>query len=403
MTQNKSPGQIFLEEIQRDFYKDRSLWLQEFKTRKKWQIERLKKNPFCIYSKEDLSKLSPEGLEFYKTKMKSQLDMKYTEPPTDYEDPATYNIIMDLSRDIKSVTPKNIRDSSIQFGTLPAGPVQALHIIVPNSTEHLIIFESELFYFCNMISKIVATACPISNITYKPTANGTKKKFVHYSFNLEAVKKNLQRNHVVLRRFRNIILGYLIYDSVAKAPAYIVPEEYFRLHLLFRTGMELFVLGHEYGHILSGHLDKGEYIDKNIAGHKVTEIGYEQSMELLADAVGTKLMMDAMYENYRIGICTSYANAQLFLHALSILEEAAEIIKNVRSIDDGIHPPLKLRRAALRAFMETYGEVFQPSLDYASKVESVVEFLWNEIKSDLSIYYAAKADVGSPFSNWRYF
>lgn len=403
MTQNKSRAQVFLEEIQRDVYKDRNLWLNEFKTRSEQQRAQLRKNPFCIYLEEDLSRLSPEQLKFYSYKLKSDLDKKYVEVPTEYEDPLTYNIMMELSRDIKSVAPKKIDDSRVQFGTLPLGPVEALHIAVPDSTEHLIILESELFYFCNMISKVISTACPIREITYKPTAAGTKERWISYSLDLKDVENNLNMNGAVLKHFIEIFLAYLIYGSVTKAPGYIVPEEYFRPYVSFRHGMELFAMGHEYAHILSGHLNIDQYIERNIAGHKVKEIPHTWAMELLADATGAMMMIDAMFKNYRVDISLSYADTELFLQSLSLLERATKITKNESPMDDGTHPPLMRRRDELRGFMKKiYGDDVQPSLDFASKVENVVELLWNKIEPNLYGYYRMKMELMPAQSDWRW-
>jgi hypothetical protein len=404
LTQKRSRAQIFLENIQRDVYKDRNLWLNEFNTRRDQQAERYGKDPFYIYSERELSELSTAERKFYKNKIKSELSREYVEVPTEYEDPVTYNIIMGLSRDIKSVAPKGIDDVDVQFGTLPLGPVDAMHIAVPGSNEHLIIIESELFYFCNMISKVVATACPIIE---RETTRGTKKRWVGYSLDLKDVENNLRSNDRVLKHFIETFLAYLIYGSITKAPAYIVPEEYFRPHLSFRFGMELFAMGHEYGHILSGNPETDQLIQRNIAGHEVTEIAHTQAMEIIADAAGAKMMMDAMLKIYGIDISVSYANTELFLQSLLLLRKSAEITKKEHPLNDGSHPSLKFRRDALRGIMkkicEESGIDPQPSLEYASKIGDIVWFLWDSIEPHLYAWYKLKTELmppGAPIWEW---
>jgi hypothetical protein len=399
---DRSPAQVLLEDIQRDIYKDRNIWLKEFQASNKAKIENLRQNPFSIFTDEDLVKLNQEDLDFYRKKMTSGLE--YVETPTIYEDPVTYNIIMDLNKDLKKIADSHrlLQETDVQFGTLPLGPIDALHLSVPNSSQHLIIFESELFYLCNMISKVVVTACPITNITYKVNEDGKKvRSGINYSLELNKVEQQLNENPTILKHFREILLAFLIYGSVTKAPAYIVPEQYFKPWIQTRHGMELFVMGHEYGHVAQDHFKLKEFQKKLLGNHEVSEFTYNWSQEFVSDGIGADLMMQVMQDVYAVDRSLSYANAELFLQSRFIMRKALKMTKGKLMQGDNSHPSLKDRRNTLRMIMKKqYGEEFNIVFNFADKINSVLEFLWEKTESTFSDYYNAKLELTSSENEW---
>ena len=101
------------------------------------------------------------------------------------------------------------------------------------------------------------------------------------------------------------------------------------------TGMELFVVGHEYGHFVLDHLNKSHLAED----------------ELEADAVGLDLMLSATRRFSPAPL--NFRGAHLLLCSQDLVERAVNVVRTGR---DGrpdwkgrTHPPTAARREQLRA------------------------------------------------------
>jgi hypothetical protein len=398
-TSNRSKAQLFLEELQRRVYREKDLWLKEINERKKAYREAFEANPFSIYSPEDLAKFSPEDIKYLEGRLRNKANY---EPPTPYEDPSTYSIVMNLAENIRQVAPQSLNQLPIQFGTMPTGDINAVTIAVPDSQEHLIVFEDDLFMFCNMMSKIIAKAMPISTIEYPQDRNYANEQHeVKFSVELSDVEKYLQEDDEPLRRFRDVLVSYLAYGRIGKSSPFLIPRHHFRQAQIFRLSMEFFAMGHEYGHVFKGHLHKESRIMRNISGVPVEEaVPYTWDEEYEADAAGVLIMTQVMSKIYEVNISASYAGADMFFTCSDILDRAASILdKGKESIgeDDGStylgsHPPHRSRREFMRNGIlgmaldhpESYPKQHhENAIKFAESIEKIVELLWQKTKPEL--------------------
>ena len=342
-----------------------------------------------------------EIIETTRINQKKEFDkMMALKLPTKYEDRIEYSIILDVSRDIeKSVHEieltgdemkdiKKLKDLNLNivtpfFGTLTTGNVNAKTCFCDDG--YLIIFESEIFYFCNLLSKIVVSSFPFENTLNNP----------HLVLDENAVLNRLENNPEILRHFWELIIGYVIGGSPRSAPQYVAEGPYSTFASVMTQAMERFVMGHEYSHILLRHkpVRNGQIGLANIQDVYYKMFSWPQ--EYTADYLGLQLMFHAMNRNGNTNLGVNYCSVEVFFMGFEIMNRAISILK--RGNDDwywkegkkdgslGTHPPFHYRRAFTHKLISTkYGENFVKASILA---ELVVNNLWANIKPYLKSMY----------------
>jgi hypothetical protein len=333
----------------------------------------LEKNPYL--SPEERAKLKVKLAKYWESEVSN------LKPPTRYEHPAQYWLMIRLAQEIEEAAslypiPLPILPA---IGTLPTGRVNAMAIAIPKNDEYLVVFESELFTFALLLSKVVAQAVPFQGID-----SGRLK----FTTDISSVERCLAENPVIVGRFRELMFAYLLTGHPSSAPPYILEEPYLTLSAILRDSMELFVMGHEYGHIIRGHL-LGQKESASLLGEEnVDEITRSWEQELEADAVGLQLLIPAMQEKRRMDLSLSYWGADLFFSCSDILERGISILlkgqPGYRRV--GSHPFAELRRKSLRNILgrSIPENASQGPIKLGMIVEKIMELLWNRI--EVTIY-----------------
>ena len=117
---------------------------------------------------------------------------------------------------------------------------------------------------------------------------------------------------------------------------------------------EIFVLGHEFGHINRGHFDIKSMVNAQFGGRKLKINSKSWQQEFAADLSGFEYVT-AMGTKDPFEISVSYCGASLFLTCQDIIERALLRLTsedNHRTGSD-THPPPNLRRAALDDIFRT--------------------------------------------------
>lgn len=177
-----------------------------------------------------------------------------------------------------------------------------------------------------------------------------------------------------------------IVNFTSSAEAYPLPEPVAALAYTLESGMRLFVMGHEYGHILLGHDPK--------AGRQES---WRQEYE--ADRKGLELMFEAMTFQLRLtDLVLAFSSAALFLALTDKLAEGLRILTCGDSKDEGspTHPPTRERRLMLKQFFSTVS-VQQRPLVVARGLEEVLEVLWRPIAEEI---YALRQRGKRPHPSW---
>jgi hypothetical protein len=381
----KTKGQMLLEKLQEREYK-RLGRLAEYESRRalrdtsfnnKILEEMLQKQGFFF---------SPEEIAEIRSQLTSHInEVANAELPTKYEDPAKYAIMTHLAKEIEEAATQLGRPLPIkpQIGTLPTGQVNAMAVQVPASNEYLVIFESDLFTFALLLSKVIARAMPFK---------GSDQGMLQFSTAEEDMGKNITDNPEIVRRFQEVVLAYLIKGKPSAAPPYIPEEPYGTLAAILRDSMELFIMAHEYGHIIKGHLSSAEAAPIDLGGQKGDEVIRNWRQEIEADAQGLELMIYAMGKR-GLDLALSYWGADFFFSCIEIVEHGISIVRTGEEGEGGAgsdsHPPVGLRREMLREVLKNSIPEDRATgpIQLGAVLEQIVASLWEHTKPLLRRYH----------------
>jgi hypothetical protein len=162
-----------------------------------------------------------------------------------------------------------------------------------------------LFLFALLLSKAVARAMPL-----RPTEDTG----FSFSTDKDHIRQRIDSDDSVVHRFADVLLAYAATGRPGNAEQYFPEAHYGRLAEVLRNSMELFVMGHEYGHIILGHLSQAESTESTPSGAE--EIRYSWTQEYAADFVGANLMLRAMLRD-EYDAPLSYWGADFFLVPLT--------------------------------------------------------------------------------------
>ncbi|EGG42071.1 Hypothetical protein Nlim_1086 [Candidatus Nitrosarchaeum limnium SFB1] len=338
--------------------------------------------------------------ESYKKEFESTLNQSIQ---TKYDDPLFQMMIQDFSRlieeGVKSWEPPitgkiseyfkkfTIKKQEIIFGLLPLGEVNACTVAVPESDDFLIIFEQELFTFCQLICKIMAQCFNIM-------------------MNLKNVEEFIEiiEKEGILKRFQELILAFLIHGDPGLAPRYLLDPRYDEIVALFRDPLEIFILGHEYSHLLIGHVGHIENQEVPFDKDGIKVMLYEHNQEFEADFVGLYLCLGALKAK-RSDISLGYCGIELFFHCDHIIELGLCILKtgnedlywNRDPTDflSSTHPPPFIRKDRLREIMELEFGADNKAVKSAKIMEGVISKIWEKTRPILVQHYLKGTKVSS--------
>ncbi|MHB8602761.1 MAG: M48 family metalloprotease [Nitrosotalea sp.] len=398
----------YLEKLQKEGYSKYNLkpeqWTEILKKPNAKTIEKVVSKQKGFLDDDKISQMKEQLIQHYDELAKTKL-------PTIYETHLNYHIISRLSTEIESAIPTitcvdsetgekkslkvlNPNFTRPIFGTLPMGQINATSYGGFENNEYLITFEWELFQFCNLLSKIVAYAMP-----FRRESDG-----IIFLTDEKTVQQRIQNEPMLTKRFRELIVAYLTKGRVTAAPQYNIDSPYDKFTAILRHSMELFIMGHEYAHILLGHLENQDTKKKHLTPQDVYNILFSWDQELEADSLGLPLMLSAMTsEKTHNHLALHYCGAELFFSGYEILERSKCIAK--QGNDDwywrggkedgpiGEHPPSERRRDNLRKMMiRNYGE---DSVKTSILAEHIVKNLWEQTKPRLIRAYEKWVKINS--------
>lgn len=304
------------------------------------------------------------------------------------------------------------------LGTLPTGRVNVMTMLVPGTREHLLLFESEFTGFAYLAAKAVADVLP-----YRRSPDGGA------SFDLEPakVRERLEQRPQSARRFGELVRAYLETGMPYQAPRYTQEPVRNTWAMMLCDSVELFALGHEYGHILKNHLGDqrpAAWLGGPDLGEP-EELAWTRQQEFEADSQGLSLSMAAMRSRgYDLPI--GFLGADFYFTMTHVMERAISVLRHGHDdvpaaeassrpsllqrvirrdghkkppADSGTHPSSVLRRLALRYLLtrHTTPQV-ETAIRLGMNMEQVVELLWRDLRPRL--LEAHRAGV-RPLQRWQ--
>lgn len=314
--------------------------------------------------------LAEEALQRQRALMQQSLREAVEAVPTPYEDPLRYSLLRRHARDIEVAAMEKGMELGNRplFGTLPTGQVNGATYLVPGTTEHVVVLEKELFTFALLLSKAICCTLPLDAGTRAAT----------FATDVDDIKRRIEQQPELAERFTELILAYTITGRPSTARPYWPERPYQTLAGVLRRSIELFVLGHEYGHVVAGHL-----LEMPATSEDATAIAYSWRQEYAADEIGIMLCLRVMDE-FGCDTAMSFWGADGYFSGIDIMDRATSLLLHGYEERQKLssHPPSQERREHLR---QALPELLNPrngadehakATGLGSVVAAIVDELW---------------------------
>jgi hypothetical protein len=137
-------------------------------------------------------------------------------------------------------------------GTAVSGEYNAFACEHPTTHEKLIVFESELILLAVLFCKVITHSIPLE----------TKEDSVGFSVDLIKLEEHLDENYDILERFIELFHNTIFKGHPSETRQYFIQPTHQKLYYELLNSFELFIIGHEYGHVIAGHLNNKTCIKK---------------------------------------------------------------------------------------------------------------------------------------------
>ncbi|SNY64001.1 hypothetical protein [Paractinoplanes atraurantiacus] len=250
-------------------------------------------------------------------------------------------------------------------GHLQTGQLNAVTMRVPMSDTHLVLVEDQMPLFASKLSKAFAWAVP-----REQGSDGMH----HFRISGPDVAARLDGDPSIAERFTEIVLHYAAYGVLNDTKHHLLPNGWFNFASTLRDGLEYFVLGHEYAHVLCNHLGQAESRRGVLPLEEAEAFAWDWRQELEADALGTVMALNAMGSE-GVDAPTAFMGISLFFDAMDVFDRAVSLLLsgNEQSYQVGSHPPAAVRKQRLA----------EHNSGAAAAVSAVVDALWQRARPQI--------------------
>ena len=161
------------------------------------------------------------------------------------------------------------------FGSLATGNVNAMAIAVPDSKQHIVILEDEIFVYCLLVCKLIARCFP-----FKSTTSLDGRTLNSFSTDIDKIDKQIYDTKEIIPKFQDLLCSYIFKGKPSEAKSYILEAPYDDISNSLRITMECFIMGHEFGHLIMNHVGDKRVSAKFPKTHQKDEILYAWQDEI---------------------------------------------------------------------------------------------------------------------------
>ncbi len=296
--------------------------------------------------------------------------------PTEYQDVNTYILLDTLFNKINESAKKISGDSKfifpdkIIYGTVNINKFTALVKNTDTSNDDYLLLVSDcMFMFANLLAKSIGMLM-INNY------EDDEGELFKFDISKDNISTSINYNFDAIIRFTDLILAYIVTGQAANAQQYTPNKKLESITCLIREAYELFVVGHEYSHVLLGHItnkdnSKNEVNEEvKIADEIIEQVISNWKEEHEADLQAAVLAINAMEE---YDFATSYMGVDVCLITLVILERIDSLL-GIESQKTFSHPPAEERRTFIYNVLSKKGEEIKDIYDANTYI---VDLLWN--------------------------
>jgi hypothetical protein len=285
------------------------------------------------------------------------------------------------------------------FGTLDVRSLNAMTLFVPGLRVPIVAFDQDMFSLLDGMAELFARI--VTRLGDGPSAISWE----------ERLRDCLNEDPSAMRALTSILLSYVARRRVSGA---VPPLENLSADVWLsagglREGMELFVVSHEYAHILMRHapVEKSALFRLPASNKDVDVAVWSWVQENIADGIGAVISTHAALPSTR-NLPRAYVGGDFFLTCLTLLERAQQVLQGGH-VDErldmkpsGSHPPAFFRRHLLRyQWQERLAEGHysgggppldpQRSFELARILESIADELWRRLEPGLRSLYNTRA------------
>lgn len=329
--------------------------------------------------------------------------------PTVFEDPRHYIKIHFIVHFMKRYVDSYARSApslfqqvhipgSVLIGTLPLDSVNAMVVFLEESDELLITFRAGLFEFIedmtNLITSVIPSSIPLQ--TSRQDRLRLLSGLLATDLPQVDLERHLNSNPEIIDAFAEIVVQYAV-----DAPANLIgghvktfdhikhswPDE--QLTILQHCVLA-FALGHEYGHMIAGHLLNDKKLRFTIGSTEVSREADSWNSELVADLIGESLTSLTIAE-FGLSSEEAYVIATYFFSIVDLLDRTIAMARTKNEINRpmGSHPPPFVRRFqlqpnGLREDSEQAKIKAVRVMQTSKTLEYVIETLWARARSKIS-------------------
>jgi hypothetical protein len=265
------------------------------------------------------------------------------------------------------------------FGSLHTEHFNACAIYLKESGEHLIVFESQLFFFLNRISKIIA-ACLI--------LQGSGEDGYNFSFDAGKCIEHIKINPELQENFNDQMIAFICEGNVKATPNLLIPYPKQQFQRMILRAMELFIMGHEYTHVFRNHFRGNSRAFFHLHGQQAEEMLPDWDKEFEADSFGALIAISALNKD-EFGPDFYLVGPDVYFALSEIIKEAYEIRFPQRMpIGQNSHPPSAERRANVRKAVSLGlpDDQFNYAQYLPDALIEILYYLWDNCKAPLVNY-----------------
>lgn len=322
-----------------------------------------------------------EGFAELLVAQRERADAAWAKCPSPYEDPTWFAVVDQLFEELllSAAEMKLTLNRVPLIGTLATGRVNGIAVAIEGVDTRVVLLEQGLFGFANLMCKAVASALPLT----------VHEDRLSFELGKQGVSERLLRDEEPVARFFDALASYVVHGNPHSAQAYAPPPHVDALASNLRHAMELFILGHEVGHVVSGHLDGSTRKAALPAGQSADTVLTDWQQEFEADFIGMHLMIRTMIRERKLDLALSYCGAHLFFGLVGMVEKSVSLLTTGRAEQwvSESHPPTAQRQAnLLQALAKTVGppESVEAAIKLSEAMDEVMDVFWERSEIVLS-------------------
>jgi len=283
--------------------------------------------------------------------------------PTEQQDACEYMLLKSVVDDIRCAMERaglSASEEKVVFGTLNTGDPNALVISCPGG-GYVIAVNAGLMTLLYLISKAVGLAI-------ETTVSSDGEISFSVPRQMEAGSKGEHGN--ALERFAEAIYCCAKLGDARRARRWFPTQSALVWGGLLTQAAERFIVSHEFGHVLQGHLASALTAERHVGSETVTTMSYSWEQEGEADIValgltlGTRLILPGFSAHF-MGIALLFKALEFYLRGLGLPTHSAS------------HPAPEWRlESLLLGAGSTIGSPVERAIRDATALASLLDSMW---------------------------